>query len=181
MPRTPGTAGHPPRLKPAHQHLHRSGAAQRADASAKEVAKHCAGCASPSSSTRKKRDEDPRSPATPPGKPSQPGHTLTVVHRVAERARADHALGFVCQGEGAAHLGGAVQLKGGVVGGDAVGAGDPRGGGGSGAHCKEKEGERQGQSGDRGGEEGLGAGSVEGGMGKGSRDRGPKAEAREES
>lgn len=54
VPRTPGTAGHPPRLKPAHQHLCGSGAAQRADASTKEVAKHCAGCASPSSSTQKK-------------------------------------------------------------------------------------------------------------------------------
>lgn len=123
----------------------------------------------------KKNGRGSEEPRHPPGKPSQPGHTLTVVHRVAERARADHALGFVCQGEGAAHLGGAVQLKGGVVGGDAVGAGDPRGGGGSGAHCKEKEGERQGQSGDRGGEEGLGA---VGGRQDGERKQGSRSQSR---
>lgn len=85
--------------------------------------------------------------------------TLTIIHRVAEGARADHALGSVCQGEGAAHGGGVVELEGGVMSGNAVRTGDPWGVGCRGTHCR-----RRGQ-----GEEGSQSSSK---LGMGSRKQG---------
>lgn len=64
--------------------------------------------------------------------------TLTIIHRVTEGARADHALGSVCQGEGAAHGGGVVELEGGVMSRNAVRTGDPWGVGCRGTHCRRR-------------------------------------------
>lgn len=68
------------------------------------------------------------------------GHrTLTIIHRVTEGAWADHTLGSVCQGQGATHGGGVVELEGGVLSGNAVRTGDPWGVGCRGTHCKRRE------------------------------------------